>query len=326
MAVRFHDFIAEALYGPAGYYTMGYNFLTSPPRDFTTAPELTPLFGACLANWVAAQWQCLGAPAQFALVEMGPGRGSLMRALLTHLHSAHGACYAALARVKLVEISSVLTKLQQDLLKDFGQCTWVNQLTTTNHQPPTILIANELLDALPAQPYRLTAAGWEELWVEDTKLAWHPCPAPPLPAGWQPSVGAEFDHLPALPGLLANIHAMAEVALLIDYGAAKLPVEAKSTLQAVQHHKKVPLLHEPGKTDLTVQVNFAEVQHLLAARQNTLQPLADFLLAYGLANLALPLLATQPPHSGTESALQRLLHPAQMGTLHQVLCSTRSTR
>jgi SAM-dependent MidA family methyltransferase len=325
MAVRFHDFMAEALYGPQGYYSQGRNFLGSPPRDFTTAPELTPLFGACLGNWVAAQWQKLGAPAHFALIEMGPGRGSLMRGLLTHLQVAHAPCYAALVRVELVEVSPVLTKLQQELLKDFGQCTWSSALPTDTYLLPTLCIANELIDALPAQPYRLTAAGWEELWVEDAALIWRACPAPPLPHGWQPAVGAEFDHLPTLPALLADIHAVAKVALLIDYGAASLPANAKSTIQAVQRHQKVQLLHEPGATDLTVQVNFAEVQQLLGTRQNTLQPLADFLLANGLADLALPLLATQSPHPGTESALHRLLHPGQMGTLHQALCSTRST-
>ncbi len=324
--IPFHTFMAEALYGPDGYYTHGRNFLTTPPRDFTTAPELTPLFGATLANWVAAMWQKLGRPARFALVELGPGRGSLMRALLTHLQTAHTPCYAALHQIDLVEISPVLTTLQKTILASFPQCCWHQQLASTKHQPIlTLLIANEVLDALPAQPYRRTPAGWEALCVADTGLVWRPCPAPPLPHGWQPVVGAEFDHLPALPALLADIHAMAEVALLIDYGADCLSANAKSTLQAVHQHQYVDVLHEAGATDLTVQINFAEVQNLLATRQNTLQPLADFLLAYGLADLALPLLATQPPHPGTESALHRLLHPNQMGTLHKVLCSMRST-
>jgi SAM-dependent MidA family methyltransferase len=141
---------------------------------------------------------------------MGPGRGSLMRALLTHLQAAHAPCYTALQKVILVEVSPVLTKLQQELLKDFGQCAWASLLTTTTHHPPTILIANELLDALPAQPYRLAAAGWEALWVEDTALTWRPCSAPPLPHGWQPAVGAEFDHLPALAALVEEIHGVAD--------------------------------------------------------------------------------------------------------------------
>jgi hypothetical protein len=108
-------------------------------------------------------------------------------------------------------------------------------------------------------------------------------------------------------GLLAALKTYAEVALIIDYGAAQLPPHGADTLQALQHHKPVPLWHEPGETDITAHIRFAEVAAQLGAAACTLTPLADFLLAHGIANLALPLL----PHPPTESALQRLLHRHQ---------------
>lgn len=182
-------------------------------------------------------------------------------------------------------------------------------------------MANEVLDALPVQPYRYQNGAWEALHLAAESLSWQPCPAPPLPTGWVPVEGAVLEYFPAMVGLLAALKTYAEVALIIDYGAAQLPPHGADTLQALQHHKPVPLWHEPGETDITAHIRFAEVAAQLGAAACTLTPLADFLLAHGIANLALPLL----PHPPTESALQRLLHPAQMGTLHKVLCYTRNT-
>ncbi|MCA3243797.1 MAG: SAM-dependent methyltransferase, partial [Alphaproteobacteria bacterium] len=275
--------MAEALYGPEGYYTHGRNFTTTPPRDFTTAPELTPLFGATVANWVAARWQALGAPNPFILAELGPGRGRLMQALLTHLQAAHPACFAALQQVVSIEVSPFLIQLQRETLQHFSsRCTWATTLTAS--AAPLILVANEVLDALPAQPYRLTATGWEQLTVQDNTLHWEPCDQPTLPHGWQPDVGASFDALPDLATFLTTIHQHASAALLLDYGSPTLPANSQSTLQALQHHQRVDLLHEPGNTDLTVHINFAEVMHQLGPTQCTLTPLADFLLRHGLTD------------------------------------------
>ena len=317
--VPFAEFMAEALYGPEGYYTRGVNFLTTPPRDFTTAPELTPLFGATLANWVAKQWQQAGEPKDWVLSELGPGRGSLMRALLTQLREGFPACFSALQAVRLVEISPTLQRVQQQTLQDFPHCQW--HRTLERAEAWQLVIGNEVLDALPVQPFKLVGTQWQTLFVKGADLVWQDGPPPPLPADWQPTDGAVLEHMPVLPDLLKQI-AQADVALLIDYGYDNLPASGADTLQALHQHTKVPLLHAVGDTDLTAHVNFAEVVHLLGPQQCTLTPLADFLLAEGLTDLALPLL----PHPATESALQRLLHPNQMGTLHKVLCYTRSTR
>lgn len=318
----FATFMESALYGEGGYYTRGVNFLQSPPRDFTTAPELTPLFGATLANWVAKQWHALGQPSAFTLCEMGPGRGSLMHPLLTQLREAHPTCFTALKSVQMIERAPALITLQQQTLAEWGSlCQWSGSLSNLNSQLPTVLIANELLDALPTQPYRLKNGAWEALHVEENALVWLPTKAPPLPHNWQPIEGAVIEHMPSLTPLLAAIKAHAHAALLIDYGAASLPPQGADTLQAMQHHKSVPLLHDAGNSDLTAHINFAEVANQLGPTHCTLSHLADFLLQHGLHHLALPLL----PHPATESALHRLLHPAQMGTLHLTLCYTRST-
>lgn len=326
-ALPFVSFMAEALYGAHGYYTRGVNFLQTPPRDFTTAPELTPLFGATLANWVARQWQALGCPTPFVLAEMGPGRGSLMHPLLTHLHHAHPACFAALARVHLIETSPALTHLQQQTLAPWADlCTWAETLPQGHSLPPLLLIANEVLDALPVQPYRYNNGQWEALHVEplapEPALVWCTAEPPTLPAGLTPTQGTVYEHRPALLPLLAHIQAQAHAALLLDYGAPSLPPQGAETLQALQNHTPVPLLHQPGDTDLTAHIAFNEVSEALGPAHCTLATLTDFLLHHGLPQLALPLL----PHPATESALHRLLHPAHMGTLHLALCYTRSTR
>ena len=317
--IPFADFMAEALYGLDGYYTRGVNFLTTPPRDFTTAPELTPLFGATLANWVAKQWHKAGEPQGWVLTELGPGRGSLMRALLTQLRESVPACFGALQAVRLVDVSPALQQLQRQALQAFPLCTW--QSTQERQEIWQLVIGNEVLDALPVQPFKCVGGQWQAFFVNGADLVWQGSSPPHLPAGWQPTDGAVLEHMPALADLLHQI-AQADVALLIDYGYSALPASGADTLQALHHHTKVPLLHAVGDTDLTAHVNFAEVVHQLGPQHCTLTPLADFLLANRLTDLSLPLL----PHPATESALQRLLHPNQMGTLHKVLCYTRSTR
>lgn len=299
------DYMAQCLYHPQhGYYTTGRNFRTQPPADFTTAPELTPLFGYAIATWVQKAWHTLGSPTTFTLAECGPGRGTLMHDVLTHLAAAAPQCLAA-AQPILIETSPALTALQKQTLHPFPQCAWAEELPQT--ATPLILIANEFLDAFPVQqqvngqPQSVTLDAEQNFTLTQTG---------PVTQESSPTQTAWLQQLAAYPGPAA--------ALLADYGAApESPVTQTDTLQAVHAHKHVSIFHAPGESDLTAHVNFTHVHHVLGPQNCTLATLADFLLAHDIVALGLQ-------HPTQQSALQRLLHPAQMGTLFKVSCYTRT--
>lgn len=316
-------FMQACLYHPQhGYYTRGLNFSTNPPRDFLTAPDHTPLFGATIANWLAATWVGLGSPPLFTLVETGPGRGSLMESLLVHLQSTHGACYAA-AQPVLVESSPALTQIQKQTLAAFPQCKWAAKVAPAN--TPLILIANEFLDSFPINQHIHIGGQLFEVLVGTSAegqlcftTAANPSPMP-LPPGWQPADGATLETAPDEAEFLRFLKAHAKAALLIDYGANTRATQDGNTLQAINNHTPVHPLHLPGETDLTAHINFASLITQLGEANCTLSDLAPFLLANGLPELGLQ-------HPDQQPRLQRLLHPAQMGTLFKVLCFTQNTR
>lgn len=313
-------YMQQCLYHPAhGYYTTGRNFSQTPPTDFTTAPELTPLFGYTLAEWVAIQWKTMGKPNTLPLIEVGPGRGTLMRDLLTHLQAQHPAVALAL-QPWLVEISPGMAAHQKQTLKAFPHCQWADKIPRT--APKAVLIANELLDAFPARQFIHTGGTWHERTValddaENLAFGHSRTPAslilPRQPDGTVAELNLQLTHwLQAVP---VNV----ETLLLCDYGAAPATaVTFADTLQALHAHQKVSPLHEPGQTDLTTHVNFTAVLAELNFEGKSLEDLAPFLLRHGLTDIALQ-------HPSLQSSLQRLLHPAQMGTLFKVLCCTRTS-
>lgn len=318
------EYMEHCLYHPQhGYYTRGLNFSTTPARDFVTAPELTPLFGAMVANWVAKAWQQAGNPAAFLLVEGGPGRGTLMYDLLSHLHTRHGACYRA-AQPVLVETSPELTHIQRATLENFGQCTWQTALPVSGPLP-VIVVANELLDAFPAEQHAHSKLNWQQYVValngaNELTFTTRPAPRPPhLPAHWQPAEGALLESSPAQMSFIAQLRSHAAAALIIDYGYRHLPPTGGHTLQGLYKHQKVSPLFMPGEADLTTHVNFAQVTAALGLEEGVVEDLAPFLLRHGLVELGLQ-------HPSQQSALQRLLHPAQMGSLFKVVEYNRSAQ
>ena len=309
------QFMEAALYHPTwGYYTRGVNFLETPPRDFITAPELTPVFGAVVARWVRQQWERLGRPAQWQLVEAGPGRGTLLRDVWQALPEA---CQAR-ANVRLMERSAALRGIQGATLGETGHahCEDFGALADL----PTLVLANELLDAMPVEQYAWDGLGWQQRLVgaKEGKLGmrWRDCRAPALPTGWQPAEGAVLEVSAAmeawvneLRGFLARVGG---AALLLDYGYAQLPPKGGDTLQAMRAHGFVDLLTDPGDVDLTAHVPFDRVQAWLGLEACTLTDLAPWLMALGVVEVALR-------EGGDGAGLQRLLHPAQMGQLFKVL-------
>ena len=136
--------------------------------DFTTAPEISQIFGEIIGAWIADLWYRLGSPARFTLLELGPGRGTLMRDILhigSRIPGFSGACDP-----HLLEISPALKTTQKNTLRDHS-ITWINSLDDTPNDRPLIVVANEFFDALPIKQFIRTKDAWQERAL-DHNLNW----------------------------------------------------------------------------------------------------------------------------------------------------------
>lgn len=325
------EYMDMCLYHPVhGYYTRGLNFITTPPRDFITAPEISPFFSIILARTVVRAWERMDEPDTFVLLEGGPGRGTCMAGMLAEIQRFSPACFQALRPV-LMETSPILQGIQQRTLQAFPRCTWPQSWDEAWDKvgfAPLVFVGNEFLDAFPVQPYVLIKGQWHRRMVgfdETDTLTMladvAPCAPPRLPANWTPAEGAVWEASPArdtwLTELRERLTHAGGMALLLDYGASLLPPTGADTLQAVRAHATVPVTHFPGETDLTTHILFSDIATQLGGTC-TLEDLGPFLLAHGMVDMALK--ATEVE----QNALQRLIHPAQMGTLFKVLCCTHN--
>jgi NADH dehydrogenase [ubiquinone] 1 alpha subcomplex assembly factor 7 len=262
------EWMQLCLYHPQhGYYRQQQPF--GAEGGFITAPELTPLFGEMLAVWVAHTWEQLGQPRQWQLIEAGPGRGVLMQDIWRSLQKIAPAA-AQGVQVGLVETSPQLTALQQERLAELP-VQWVTDITALPAELPTILVANELLDAFPVQQWAQLASGeYAERAVtwESTADAFAFTTLPNLQhfASEAPIIETHAAQTLWLSELVTHFAAVPLAVLLIDYGAAPAqPFTETDTLQAVRQHQKVSPLAHVGQADLTAQVNFTGVQQALGA-------------------------------------------------------------
>ena len=313
-----------------GHPRHGY-YMTRDPLgaegDFTTAPEISQMFGELIGLWAAHVWQAMGAPARFRLVELGPGRGTLMADMLRATRIVPGF-HAALS-VHLVETSPALRARQRAALKEV-EAVWHDTVTNAL-DGPVIVVANEFLDALPLDQFVMTPEGWRERLVglnEDGELAFGLAAASEdrlriaAPAGSvleQPAVALDI-----VAELARHIASAGGVALFIDYGSARSGLG--DTLQAMRRHEFVDALAEPGEADLTVHVDFermgqAALQVGAALHGPAMQ--RDFLLALGLPQRAqaLSVKATVEQRAAISDAFDRLIAPGEtgMGDLFKVL-------
>ncbi|HEX2859402.1 MAG TPA: SAM-dependent methyltransferase [Alphaproteobacteria bacterium] len=308
--ISVHDYMAACLYHPQhGYYSRGDNFTEAQGKDFTTAPLLSPLFGATIANWITGEWQHLGKPTRFTLAEAGPGDGTLMFHLLNHLpHHLASTC-----EVLMVETSPALTALQQQKLGAFQNITWATSLTAQPH--PVILVANELLDAFPVQVFEFKNGAWlEHGFDEHLNPATRPATPPPPPLTSDTVEGDFLEVSHGASSWLKNAAKACSSALFIDYGASLTHHQRITSAQAMHRHQPVPFTHLPGQTDLTAHVNFAQVAGTLGGHTTTTD-LAKFLLKFKILNAAEATINSPE----TAAALHRLLHPTRMGALFKAL-------
>jgi NADH dehydrogenase [ubiquinone] 1 alpha subcomplex assembly factor 7 len=333
--LRLDQYMAQALTHPTlGYYATREPF--GEAGDFITAPEVSQMFGELIGVWCAHTWESMGSPPRVHLVEMGPGRATLMKDLLRASAKVPG--FADALDIHLVEVSQRLQNIQRDALSGHN-VTWHQSLTSIPDDAPLLLVANELLDALPIRQFQRTLAGWCERLVDVDGAAGEngfcfvlaPSPSPAaalIPAEvFSATIGAVAEVCPGGLTLCGDITERLQqqggAALLIDYGADTFG--PRDTLQAIAQHKPHPALETPGQADLSAHVDFSMLARAASERGAALwgpTSQGDFLIRLGIAERAAALrrTATDAQHKDIDAALERLVGPKAMGSLFKVLC------
>jgi len=301
--------------------------------DFTTSPEISQMFGELIGLWMLEVWNGMGRPDPCRLIELGPGRGTLMGDLLRAARLLPE--FRSAVTVHLVETSPSLRERQRAALSASGcRIEWHDRLEDVP-PGPTLLVANEFFDALPVRQFVATERGWCERLVglEGDRLIFglRAEPARDMRAPVRLGDVLEWPAASiALTGHLAQRLARdTGAALLIDYGY--WGPAFGDTLQAVKHHAYVDPLSEPGEADLTTHVDFrrlARVGSENGLRVHGTGTQADFLLALGIEARAASLRqkATPAQAAGIDRALARLTErgPKGMGELFKVLALTHN--
>jgi SAM-dependent MidA family methyltransferase len=290
--------------------------------DFTTAPEISQMFGELIGLCLADVWARAGRP-HTAYVELGPGRGTLAADALRAMGSA-----GLVPDVHLVETSPVLRAAQAERLP---QAQWHEDLSTLPTDPPLLIVANEFFDALPARQLIRGRSGWHERLVGHDGARFVPGAGPAVPDTAIPSHlrhSPEGTILETSPASLAVVRDLSQrlaaqggAALIIDYGHDR--TSPGETLQAVKAHNYANPWVGPGESDLTAHVDFEALGTAAAESGVRLYgPVGqgDFLTHLGI-DARLASLSRSAPEGADEfrAARDRLVAPDQMGTLFRVL-------
>ena len=319
------DFMDAALGDPQyGYYRSRDPL--GRAGDFITAPEISQVFGELIGLWAAVTWQQIGAPHRIALVECGPGRGTLMADALRAARTV--PAFAAAVEIHLVETSPTLRAAQSEALATYRP-VWHDSLGTLP-AGPAVFIANEFFDALPVRQYEREEDGWYERRIataaDGLALSLSPAaPDVPLPAS-PPEPGDVFETCAASAAIAEAIGRRIArdggAALVVDYGHSESAYG--DTLQAVRGHTYVDPLADPGEADLTAHVDFeALATAFRSGGAATFGPVpqGEFLVSLGIAERTETLARGQAPERAVliRSATNRLIDSRQMGRLFKVL-------
>ncbi|MEO1702504.1 MAG: class I SAM-dependent methyltransferase [Pseudomonadota bacterium] len=329
------DYMAMCLLDPEyGYYTKAEPFGAN--GDFTTAPEISQLFGEIIGAWLINAWLTVGKPSPFTLAEAGPGRGTLMKDILRT--AAIEPAFSAAAKPVLIEASPRLRAIQSETLGGTAKRTqWLNDFERLPDRP-LFLVTNEFFDALPIRQFIFHRNQWVERCIglgENESLQWQmgtgKIETDHLPSYLKnvPAEGSIVETSPARESMAAKIAAhIAEhggVAINFDYGHTTTAVG--DTFQAVHHHAFANPLQEPGKRDLTSHVDFAALSQSAGSQgAHAFQVMAQgaFLLQCGLLERAGQLGAgkSQEVQEQIRNDVQRLAGsgPQEMGELFKVWC------
>ena len=304
--------------------------------DFITSPEISQVFGEIIGLWCVVTWQNAGRPKNIILVELGPGRGTLMADILATIKKVSQEFINAL-KIHLVETSPVLKQQQNAILKDY-EITWHNDLETIPWEP-ALIIANEFFDALPTEQYVMTKSGWHQrhitVDIEHNNLSFINVPFtkqkfPKFPNQISNAkVGSIFERNVISEGIMKSIAERIRdngiASLIIDYGHTQ--TQLGETLQAVKSHKYYNPLTDIGEIDLTSHVDFkalAATSESIGLRVHGPTTQRDFLKTLGIEQRTKVLAAKA---NGGQIPLllegsRRLIAKDGMGALFKVMAIT----
>jgi NADH dehydrogenase [ubiquinone] 1 alpha subcomplex assembly factor 7 len=316
MKERLDHFMARA---NAAYYATH-----DPFADFTTAPEISQVFGELLGLWAAVTWQALGQPTPVSLVELGPGRGTLMVDALRAIARAAPEFHAA-AAVHLVETSPRLRAEQRERI---GQAEWHDVIDTVP-DGPLILLGNEFLDALPIRQFVRRGAGWTERYVGPDGFLEEPASVSP---GIEAADGEVVERGEAAEAIATAVATRLVrhrgAAVFLDYGPeCSAPGDS---LQAIARGQPADPLGPVGAADLTAHVDFsgfAAAARAAGAFVHGPVPQGLFLARLGLFQRTNQLARTLSP-AGAAAMMEgarRLAEPDRMGRLFKAIALTSSS-
>lgn len=320
-----------------GYYMGGHPI--GAEGDFTTAPEISQIFGELIGLWLVDRWRQAGAPNPFALIELGPGRGQLMADALraARLDPTFGDA----ANLILAEAGPEMRAEQAKRLAPHDpdwRDDWQSALAMADDMP-IFLVANEFFDALPIRQFAWDGDAWRERLVgcEDDAFAFVAGP-PGLPPNATPPDAADppegailevsTEREDAATAIARQVVASGGAALLIDYGHGTSKLG--DSLQAIRDGQPADPLAMPGAADITSHVDFASLGR--AAGKAGARPWGPvdqgaFLLALGAEARAEALKRRADAAGAAEidRAVRRLLHPLAMGSLFKAMAITPPT-
>lgn len=327
------DYMTDAL----GHPHEGYYMQASPigaEGDFTTAPEISQVFGELIGLWLVEAWNQMGSPSDFNLIEFGPGRGVLMEDALRAARVR--PAFAKAAQLWLLESSGRLRLEQQKRLKATeAKPLWADEYADIP-PAPALIVANEFFDCLPIRQFERIKSGWRERLVgldeNGDGLAFTLGRTPPpadynLPDLSETQEGdifeISFEAKKFVADICATLKEQGGYALIIDYGHMERGFG--DTLQAVRNHKYWPPLASPGRADITAHVDFellasAAIEAGVTAHGPVTQ--GRFLDRLGLAFRVEALCKGRDQQKADDirAGAARIASPASMGEIFKVLC------
>lgn len=334
------EFMESVIASKDGYYNnipqIGKN------GDFITAPELSQLFGEMIAIWLYLQWDRLGRPKNYALTELGPGHGTLMKDILKTFRSFQD--FTLPQTIFFVEISQSMISHQKQLIKQFPEIEfkWIDSVYLLPDQV-NIIIGNEFFDAMPIKQYIKNKNDWYEI---NLSLAPENADFRFIEIGLEREFSDYLNKtykfakhrsvveespksIDIIKFITSKLITTGGRALFIDYGYYQAPDKRKafnSTIQAVKEHKYHPILQDIGKADLSAHVDFWTLEQAAQERGAKTRVISqrEFLIENGIEVRTSMLVekAKQEDKKILSESFHRLTDNAQMGKLFKALILT----